>query len=62
MAYYNSGNRSSGATTAILPLVSDLEEKMGELKKENEEIEEQMTGLKNSVNQLKKEKILLIFH
>ena len=35
MAYYISGNRSSRAIAAMLPLVSDLEERIEELKKEN---------------------------
>jgi hypothetical protein len=33
MAYYVSGNRSSKAIAALLPLVSDLEERIEELKK-----------------------------
>jgi hypothetical protein len=35
MAYYVSGNRSSKAIAALLPLVSDLEERIKELKKDN---------------------------
>ncbi|MBT3444546.1 MAG: hypothetical protein HN443_05855 [Flavobacteriaceae bacterium] len=35
MAYSVSGNRSSKAIAAILPLVSDLEERIEELKKDN---------------------------
>ena len=54
MAYYISGNKSSKAIAAMLPLVSDLEERIEELKKENEEIREQMTGIIKSVGQLKK--------
>ena len=34
-AYYVSGNRSSKAIAALLPLVSDLEERIEELKKDN---------------------------
>ena len=56
MAYYISGNRSSIAIAAMLPLVSDLEERIEELKKENQNIKEQLTGLENSVGRLKKEK------
>ena len=56
MAYYISGNRSSRAIAAILPLVSDLEDKVEEVKKENRNIREQLIGLENSVDLLKKQK------
>ena len=56
MAYYISGNRSSKAIAAMLPLVSDLEERIEDLKKENENIKEQLSGLENSMDRLKKEK------
>lgn len=55
MAYYIGGNKSSRAIAAMLPLVSDLEERMEELNKENEEIKQQMAGLKNSIGQSKKD-------
>ena len=52
MAYYISGNRSSRAIAAMLPLVSDLEDKVEEVKKENQNIREQLIGLENSVDLL----------
>ncbi|MEK9604474.1 MAG: hypothetical protein VW127_08630 [Flavobacteriaceae bacterium] len=55
MAYYIGGNKSSRAIAAMLPLVSDLEERMEELNKENKEIKQQMAGLKNSIGQFKKD-------
>jgi predicted RNase H-like nuclease (RuvC/YqgF family) len=58
MAYYISGNRSSKAIAAMLPLVSDLEERIEDLKKENENIKEQLSGLENSMDRLKKRKSL----
>lgn len=51
MAYYESGKKSSKAITALLPLVSDLEERIKEFKKENEELREHMN---KSVDLLKK--------
>jgi hypothetical protein len=54
MAYYVSGNRSSKAIAALLPLVSDLEERIEELKKDNEEVREQMKQMKKSMDLLKK--------
>ena len=56
MAYNISGNRSSRAIAAMLPLVSDLEERIEELKRENGNIKEQLTEFENSVVRLKKEK------
>jgi hypothetical protein len=56
MAYNISRNRSSRAIAAMLPLVSDLEERIEELKRENGNIKEQLTELENSVVRLKKEK------
>ena len=56
MAYYISENRSSRAIAAMLPLVSDLENKVEEVKKENRNIREQLIGLENSVDLLKKQK------
>jgi hypothetical protein len=56
MAYYISGNRSSRAIAAMLPLVSDLEDKVEEVKKENRNIREQLIGLENSGDLLKKQK------
>ena len=56
MAYYISGNRSSKAIAAMLPLVSDLEERIEELKKENQNIKEQLIELEISVDELNKEK------
>ena len=56
MAYYITGNRSSRAIAAILPLVSDLEDKVEEVKKEKRNIREQLIGLENSVDLLKKQK------
>lgn len=56
MAYYISGNRSSRAIAVMLPLVSDLEDKVEEVKKENRNIREQLIGLENSVDLLKKQK------
>lgn len=53
-AYYVSGNRSSKAIAALLPLVSDLEERIEELKKDNEEVREQMKQMKKSMDLLKK--------
>lgn len=58
MAHYISGNRSSRAIAAMLTLVSDLEGRIEELKRENENIKEQLTELENSVVRLKKEKKL----
>ena len=55
-AYYISGNRSSRAIAAILPVISDLEERVEEVKKENQNIREQLIGLENSVDHLKKQK------
>jgi hypothetical protein len=40
----------------MLPLVSDLEDKVEEVKKENRNIREQLIGLENSVDLLKKQK------
>ena len=54
MAYYLSGNRPSKAIAALLPLVSDLEERIEELKKDNEEVREQMKQMKKSMDLLKK--------
>ena len=54
MAYYMSGNSSSKAIAALLPLVSDLEERIEELKKDNEEVREQMKQMKKSMDLLKK--------
>jgi hypothetical protein len=54
MAYYVSGNMSSKAIAALLPLVSDLEERIEELKKDNEEVREQMKQMKKSMDLLKK--------
>ena len=54
MAYFISGDKSSKTIAAILPLVSELEERIEGLRKENEEIREQMTGLVKSLGQLKK--------
>ena len=54
MAYYLSGNRSSKAIAALLPLDSDLEERIEELKKDNEEVREQMKQMKKSMDLLKK--------
>ena len=56
MAYYISGNRSSKAIAAMLPLVSDLEERIEELKKENQNIKQQLIELEISVDELNKEK------
>lgn len=56
MAYYISENRSSKAIAAMLPLVSDLEERIEELKKENQNIKEQLIELEISVDELNKEK------
>ena len=56
MAYYINGNRSSKAIAAMLPLVSDLEERIEELKKEKRTIREQLVGLEISLNELNKER------
>lgn len=56
MAYYISENKSSRAIAAMLHLVSDLENKVEEVKKENRNIREQLIGLENSVDLLKKQK------
>ena len=56
MAYYINGNRSSKAIAAMLPLVSDLEERIEELKKENRTIREQLVGLEISLNKLNKDR------
>lgn len=56
MAYYISGNRSSRAIPAMLTLVTDLEEKIEETKKENQNFRVQLIGLENSVDRLKKQK------
>jgi hypothetical protein len=51
-----SGNWSSRAIIAMLPLIWDLEDKVEEVKKENQNIREQLIELENSVNLLKKQK------
>ena len=56
IAHYISGNRSSKAIAAMLPLVSGLEERIEELKKENQNIKEQLIELKISVDELNKGK------
>ena len=47
IAYYISVNRSSRAIAATLPLISDLEDKVEEVKKENQNIRERLIGLEN---------------
>tara|TARA_B100001057_G_scaffold490391_1_gene578551 strand:+ start:6618 stop:6821 length:204 start_codon:yes stop_codon:yes gene_type:complete len=54
MAYYISGNRSSRTIAAMLPLISDLEDKVEKVKRENQNIRERLIELENSMDRLKK--------
>jgi hypothetical protein len=56
MAYYLSNNESSRSIAAILPLVTDLEERIEELRKENEGIQNQLKELNHELFLLNKEK------
>ena len=56
MAYYLNNNKSSRSIAAILPLVEELEERIEELRKENEGIQNQLKELNHALFLLKKEK------
>lgn len=56
MAYYLSSNKSSRSIAAVLPLVAELEERIEELRKENQGIQNHVKELDHALFLLKKEK------
>tara|TARA_A100001015_G_C14950794_1_gene696659 strand:+ start:426 stop:869 length:444 start_codon:yes stop_codon:yes gene_type:complete len=48
---YTSNQNSSKAVAAILPLVTELEEKIGKLKKENDQVKSQLNDLVKAISE-----------